>query len=160
VQLKCQDRSFHCHKAILQARSDVFEAMFRFNDASGMKRRSRNLEVVDITDADPDALEQMVHYIYSDNCTIEDENAQYLLALAEKYNLKGLKAMCKVFLRGNICHKNVADLHDIALLYNAQKLRRFIHSFVLENWNQIEKVARKQMLRKDEELLEKSFDLV
>ncbi len=54
-------RRFACHKAILAARSDVFAAMF----AHKVTTESKTNEVV-IRDTDPDIMEQLLHFVYTD----------------------------------------------------------------------------------------------
>jgi hypothetical protein len=154
VQLKCEDRTFNCHKAILKARSDVFAAMFRFKKASGDAAQS-----VDMNDTDPDVLDNLIQYIYGNKCDIEAGNARDLLALAEKYNVKGLKTRCEVFLRGTISIENVESLHGLSLTHNAKKLLRDVHNFVLGNWNRLEKALKKRLLKMDGELWDKSLSL-
>jgi len=155
IQLVCQARTFKCHKAILTARSDVFAAMFRFKKASGDVT-----DEVDMSDADPEILEQMIHVIYSDSCNIKEENVRDIFALADKYNVKGLKTKCKVLISNIISHKNVEELHDFSLLHNAKKLQHLIRNFVLENWILLDTASKKRMLKKDEDLLDRSLALL
>ena len=61
VTLKCEEKTFPCHKVILAARSDVFEAMFSHKDT---KEDATN--EVEIVDLDSETLGHMLQFVYTD----------------------------------------------------------------------------------------------
>ena len=54
-------RRFACHKAVLAARSDVFAAMF-----SHKATTESTTNEVHIRDTEPDILEQLLNFVYTD----------------------------------------------------------------------------------------------
>lgn len=66
------------HRAILMARSDVFMAMFDHE-----MRESKSNEV-DLDDVEPDVLEAMVHFMYTDQVPKMTEMADPLLVVADR----------------------------------------------------------------------------
>src|SRR5699024_7598585 len=72
-------KEFAVHKAILAARSSVFERMLDHDT------RENQEGIVEITDIDKDVCEQMLRYIYTDNVdSIIDQYGAELLAAADK----------------------------------------------------------------------------
>ncbi|GIY22882.1 TD and POZ domain-containing protein 3 [Caerostris darwini] len=116
VNLECGSLIVPAHKSILAARSPVFAAMF----ATEMRENLTN--VVDITDMDVCALRNMLTFMYSgriENLTIA--SAGDLLFAADKYQLQGLKTICRDFLKSKLSLQNVlmilaaGDLYDPVL---------------------------------------------
>lgn len=72
------DRQFHVHKAVLAARSAVFNAMFEHE----MRERSSNR--VEVPDVDADVMVELLRYIYTGKAPNLSKMADYLLACADK----------------------------------------------------------------------------
>ena len=72
------DRQFHVHKAVLAARSAVFNAMFEHE----MRERSSNR--VEVPDVDPDVMVELLRYVYTGKAPNLSKMADYLLACADK----------------------------------------------------------------------------
>jgi speckle-type POZ protein len=84
VTLCVGDRQFQVHKAILAARSPVFNAMFEHE----MEERKQNR--VEITDVDQEVMAEMLRFIYTGRAPNLNKMADELLAAADK-----------------VCHRNV-----------------------------------------------------
>jgi len=143
VTLVCGSRTFGCHKVILAARSDVFAAMFSHADTEESKTNR-----VEITDVEPDTLEQLLKFIYTDK--VEESNlttlACGLLTAADKYNVPRLKAVCERVICENLDVSNAAQALVLAHLHEAKSLKKVAIEFVIQNivkvsespgWNQI-----------------------
>lgn len=78
-------REFYAHKAILAARSPVFNAMFEHEMTESRKGR------VEISDIDPDVFSEMLKFIYTGNTPQIQGMAEDLLAAADKVSLWGKK---------------------------------------------------------------------
>lgn len=128
VHLVCDDRRLPAHKFILSARSDVFAAMFSHKRTTECQRN----EVI-ITDTEPDILEAMLRFIYTDHCPLTRENAGGLLTAADKYNLPRLKGQCEEFLCHNIDANNVQNALLLSHLHEATQLQKFAVDFILNN---------------------------
>ena len=79
VTLTVKGNQWFCHKAILSARSPVFEAMFRHNDT-----QESHKNCVEITDVNADVFEEFLRYIYTEKALHLDQLAAELLSIADK----------------------------------------------------------------------------
>ena len=109
--------TFKAHKAILTARSPVFRAMFE-ND---MTEAAKNC--VEITDIDPQAVREMISYMYTGTAPKVDKMADTLLQAADKYDLKQLKAICEKELISQLSEENVSETFQLALRHSATQLK-------------------------------------
>ena len=118
VQLYCGGREFQCHKAILAARSQVFQAMFSHDMEE--KKNCR----VEVKDVEPDVMAELLRFIYTGKTAANLESmAADLLAAADKYALERLKVMCEEALCNGLTVENVCDVLKIADLHSAEQLK-------------------------------------
>lgn len=124
--IKCQDRMWHLHKAILSPRCEFFWKCF-----DGPFEESSSTVVMD--EEDPDTLERLLLWIY----TLQWPSAKYtsepwtsdlmLYMVADKYDLSALAEKAKSMLlqkakscadtKSEICHtKFLANLNDLVEL--------------------------------------------
>ena len=101
----CEERTFPCHKAILTARSDVFKAMFSHEGTSESKTGEVHIE-----DMEPEDVEELLRFIYTDVVDQATLNAPNLLAAADKYNLPKLKIFCAKALVGQLDFENAVEM--------------------------------------------------
>ncbi|KAK9096217.1 hypothetical protein Sjap_021714 [Stephania japonica] len=86
----------HAHKAILTNKSAVLRAMFR-NEME--EKQTNTIKIREVSQRD---LCAFVKYLYSAEVNlIDNQMAQNLLILGEKYKVNHLKARCENFLRSN-----------------------------------------------------------
>ena len=137
VTIVCEDREggveeFKCHKAILAARSTVFDAMFSHD-----MKENRDNEVV-IKDMGAKTFRDMASFIYGGRIYLEDysETAKLLVA-GEKYNLKQLKEKCEDHISECLSVTNVLDMLVLADLHRAATLRSTALEFFCENRKEI-----------------------
>ena len=96
-----QDKRFSAHKAILAARSPVFQAEF-----SREESKKDNPHHIQIDDVNASSFEQFLHFVYTGEflqfaCTGEPAPMlanKDLLKLAERYQLKTLENLCRIAL--------------------------------------------------------------
>ena len=118
VLLYCGGREFQCHKAILAARSQVFQAMFSHDMEE--KKNCR----VEVKDVEPDVMAELLRFIYTGKTAANLESmAADLLAAADKYALERLKVMCEEALCNGLTVENVCDVLKIADLHSAEQLK-------------------------------------
>ena len=86
----CGKREFSAHRFLLASRSDVFKAAFTHEETEEAKTGR-----VVIKDVDPETIEVLVKYIYTD-AVEEGERTTELLAAADKYNLTALFKVCEL----------------------------------------------------------------
>ena len=130
VVLKCGQRSFLCHKAILSCRSPVFEAMFSHD-----MQESRHSEV-EIEDLEADTVELMLKNIYSGHLD-PGSGTKDLLSAADKYQLSQLKTACELSLSRIIDVSNCVELLILADVHTADTLKNAGLNFIVENLQKI-----------------------
>jgi len=112
--------SILAHKAILTLRSPVFKAMFDIN----MYEFSTNQ--IQIPDFDAITIRPMVEFLYKDTFTdingTSYEDFVSLLAIANKYQVIGLKKAIERYVIKMLSANNVSELTHNAILYDASDL--------------------------------------
>jgi len=102
AELISQGHAFPVHRAVLCKASPVFAAAFR-----GSMREATTARV-DIPEADPEAVEAMLRYIYAG--AIRPEEAVHVLPLAHRYQLEDLVAECCTLMLQSLSTSNVAAI--------------------------------------------------
>ena len=125
VSLCLQGTEFHAHKAILAARSPVFNAMF------GHEMEETRQNRVDIPDVDEETMREVLRFIYTGNTPNLEGMADTLLAAADKYQLERLKVLCEESLVAGLATDNVCDTLVLADLHSAEQLKTHALEFVM-----------------------------
>lgn len=115
------------HKAVLGARSPVFNAMFAHNMSEAQTKE------VNIIDLNLPTVRDMLSYMYVGK--IEDLNTRSpcLLEAADKYQLSELKETCEDVLCGNLTAENSLECLVLADLHNAAELKQASVKFIVEH---------------------------
>lgn len=116
------------HKVKL-AKNEVFKAMLD----SQMIETQKNW--IDITDCDPKAFKDFLHYLYTDDYL--DEISLDLLKIAEKYLDLQLKEFCLDKLCNQISMDNIFETAQVAMQYNFEKLLKACQKFVVDNYTEL-----------------------
>lgn len=124
VTLVCGEREFPVHKAILSARSKVFQAMFEHKMLENERSR------VEIEDIDGEIMFEILRFIYTGETQNLKKLADALLPAADKYCLERLKVQCEEMLCTTIDRENVADTLILADLHSATQLRQQAIDFI------------------------------
>lgn len=124
VTLVCGQREFPVHKALLSARSKVFQAMFEHKMLENERSR------VEIEDIDGEIMLEILRFIYTGKTQNMDKFADALLPAADKYCLERLKVQCEETLCTTIDKDNVADTLILADLHSATQLRQQAIDFI------------------------------
>lgn len=133
VSVVCGAKSFPCHKVILAARSDVFAAMFSHKGTTEAQTSK-----VEIEDTDPDTLEQLLRFIYTDQVDCDmSVLATSLMRAADKYNIPRLKMLCEEAVGNSIDVTNAADALVLAHLHEATNLKLIAVDFVTNHLNKV-----------------------
>lgn len=134
VKIRCREKTFTCHKAVLVARSEVFKAMLGVSET----KESETGEV-DIVDMEPEDVGQLLRFLYTDDVDHEVMNPSKLLAAAEKYNLSKLKSICGDLLADRLCAENAVEVLKLSFCYGPEQLKECSVAFIASN---ISKVAQ------------------
>lgn len=117
-------RHFHVHKAILAARSAVFNAMFEHE----MRERKHNM--AEVEDVDCDVMGELLRFVYTGKSPSLNKMADSLLAVADRYALERLKVMCEESLCSSLSIENVSDILILADLHSAEQLKTHSIEFI------------------------------
>ncbi|KAK9096221.1 hypothetical protein Sjap_021718 [Stephania japonica] len=146
----CEDGapSVPAHKAVLVSRSPVFRAMLK-NEME--ESRSGTIKISDVS---YEVLCSFVHYLYCAEVTLDEQMACELLALAEKYQVKHLKAYCEKFMRSKVDVENALINFAFASQHNAKHLLEASLSVVTDNMEKLTKQdVYKELIDKDPRLI-------
>jgi len=91
VEIHVQDKALYAHKAILAARSQVFNNLLNGDQISTTR------QVIKIENCDAGAVEEFLYFLYSGSLMNTATNEQLML-LAELYEIKTLKTLCQAAL--------------------------------------------------------------
>ena len=105
VTIKVADGAeFHAHATILSARSKVFQAMLNENQMTEAQTK-----LVSMPDIDPAVFEQLLKFLYTDQCDLSHSFAEALLPLGDRYDVPNLVEHCAVALTSTLNVDNVCD---------------------------------------------------
>ncbi|XP_066497124.1 kelch-like protein 23 isoform X2 [Hoplias malabaricus] len=99
---------FHCHKAVLSARSSYFKVMFTLD----MRERSNG--IISLLGVDGDILSILVNYVYTSRVSITQANVQSLLEAADLLQFGSVKKACEEFLTRCLEVDNCLGMHSFA----------------------------------------------
>ncbi|KAM4677840.1 kelch-like protein 25 [Discoglossus pictus] len=118
VTLWAGNRSFACHRVVLAACSQYFEAMF----STGLKESLD--DTVNFHDSvHPEVLELLLEFAYSSKVLINEENAESLLEAADMLQFHDIRDSAAEFLEKNLYPSNclgmmlLSDAHQCRRLY-------------------------------------------
>ncbi|WJX33955.1 hypothetical protein P8452_22113 [Trifolium repens] len=125
--------SIPAHKAVLVSRSPVFRAMLE-NDME--ESRSGTIKIADVS---YDALRAFVNYLYTAEAFLDNQMACNLLVLAEKYQVKHLKAYCEKYLISKLNWEKAIVNFAFAHQHNANQLQDAALAVIMENMDNLTK---------------------
>ncbi|KAK3699165.1 hypothetical protein QZH41_011865 [Actinostola sp. cb2023] len=110
VVLIVEGRRFYAHKCILSISSPVFEAMF----TSDFKEKLTALEIP-LPGKRADEVEVLLNLIcFKYKQSVTHENFEFLLKLADEYQMEDVKKLCTEFMSSNVCKANCLHLCQLA----------------------------------------------
>lgn len=143
VSLRCGESGqvFHCHKALLSARSSYFKVMF----TADMKERSNRL--ITLAGVDGGILAALVNYVYTAQVSITEGNVQSLLEAADLLQFLSVKRACVQFLIRRLDVYNCLGMHAFALLHTCPDLEREARRLMLSRFSEL--VQQEEFLELD-----------
>ncbi|XP_053373267.1 BTB/POZ domain-containing protein 6-like isoform X1 [Mercenaria mercenaria] len=118
------------HKFILASRSPVFYAMF-----CGSLAESSN--AIQIPDIEPVIFRELLRFIYTEDCTVNEDNVMPLLYSAKKYETNRLTEKCKAYLNTQLSIDNVCVILQHVHKFDEGELEEKCLKFVLENGDDV-----------------------
>lgn len=123
--LECCGVKFPCHKAILAARSKVFNKMF----AANMKETKTEMAKMTMK---VETLKAMLEFIYSGEVSGDINNAE-LLEVADMYELPGLVAICFNSFKTMVSIEDVTDVLIISDRHGLADFKKLAMEKVVEH---------------------------
>jgi len=115
------------HKLVLEVRTEYFRRMF----SSGLRESQSNR--IEIFDCTTNVFIDVLRFIYTDTCAINDDNCIPLLEQANFFQLDRLKAICECYWFDNINVHNAASVLQVADRFNALQLKNFAMEFIFSH---------------------------
>lgn len=135
------------HRVILASRSPVFRAMLE-----NEMEESRS-GIIKIYDVSYDVLRAFVHYMYTATALLDEQMASDLLVLAEKYEVKHLKAYCEKFITSKVTNDNAITHYAFAHRHSAKQLLEASLSVIMGNMSTLaDREEYKELVEKDPRL--------
>ena len=145
---------FSAHKVILAARSPVFASMFEQN----MQESSNNK--VEIDDVCPDALKEMLTYIYTGQISDVGNVAYDLLYAADKYQLDDLKSFCEQQLSKSLKVENAARMVQFAHMHNTPILKRRTLRFIASHGAEVRATTEWEEVKQHADILDELLQVI
>lgn len=134
VTVKVSETEFKVHKAILSARSPVFNSMFRHDCTE-----NKNSEVI-IEDMDADVVYTMLRYMYCGKLPdFDTDSAMNLYRVADKYQICMLLRRCSLFLQSpfSLSVEKAGLVLHLADTHRDLELKGRVCDFVCRNAKQV-----------------------
>ena len=142
VTIKCREKEFKVHKAVLIVESPVFKTMFETD------MKEKHSSTIEITDADPEVISEVLDFLYMGSASNMGRMTEELLAFAHKYQIRPLLSLCETKLLSSVTVTNVVDLLIFADLYTAQRLKDACLKYIYRNSTEVWRTSQwKQRLK-------------
>lgn len=133
------------HKCILAARSNAFAAVISgtYNRLDPNTREQiestihKDKLVISINKIDPEIMKQVVIFMYTAQCEIDESNAYDLLYAAGRYDIKDLKVHTGRFLADRINSSNILSLLKAAYKYDNKLIKQCCIEYFINNAKEI-----------------------
>ncbi|XP_042903450.1 speckle-type POZ protein isoform X2 [Parasteatoda tepidariorum] len=128
VTLRTPNRDFLVHKAVLCAKSPVFNAMFE------RKMKEGDSNMVDIDDIDSQTMATLVQFLHFQPLgDLKWESAVTLYYAADKYQIDLLKKECVLLLKKELSVENICDALLLADLHQDKNLMSCAQEYFCRN---------------------------
>lgn len=128
VTLKVEGKEFCAHRVVLSACSDYFSAMF-----TGDLEESHQ-PVVELQGLDPDTMEFLLDFVYTESIQVSVENVQALLPAACLLQLEGVQKACCRFLEQQLDPSNCLGIRLFAETHCCEELRCAAEKYILKHF--------------------------
>nr|XP_032629777.1 kelch-like protein 7 [Chelonoidis abingdonii] len=133
VILMVQERKIPAHRVVLASASHFFNLMFTTN-----MLESKSFEV-ELKDAEPDIIEQLVEFAYTARISVNSNNVQSLLDAANQYQIEPVKKMCVDFLKEQVDASNCLGISVLAECLDCPELKATADDFIHQHFTEVYK---------------------
>lgn len=151
VKIIVNGTEIKAHKAILSARSPVFNAMFE----SKMSENREN--IIRIEDFSEEVIEELLTFIYSGKVMNLPKVAKELLSAADKYELPQLSQLCEKYLMSDLSVVSSPEILVLSHLHKAVKLKAVVIDYIIANRKEVMKCENWDLIRNEADLMEELF---
>uniref|UniRef100_A0A6J0VEY8 Kelch-like protein 40 n=1 Tax=Pogona vitticeps TaxID=103695 RepID=A0A6J0VEY8_9SAUR len=141
--LKVKGKVFPCHRLVLAACSPYFRAMFLSDMEEGKKKE------ISLEDVDPDVMGKILHYIYTSELEITEQNVQDIFSVANMFQIPSIFTVCVSFLQKRLCLSNCLAIFRLGLMLDCARLAVAARDFICDRFT---------LTSRDEEFLQLSPD--
>lgn len=135
------------------SRSPVFKAMLE-NEME--ESRSGTIKISDVS---YEALRAFINYLYTAEACLDERMAYDLVVLAEKYQVKHLKAHCEKFLVSKLNWNNCLMNYAFAHQHNAKQMLDAALSLIIDNMDKFTKLEEyAEFVEKDPRLVVEVYE--
>ncbi|XP_066392165.1 BTB/POZ domain-containing protein At4g08455-like [Miscanthus floridulus] len=115
--------------------------------------------VIKIYDVSYDILRAFVHYMYTAEALLDEQMASDLLLLAEKYEVKHLKAYCEKFITSKVNNENAITHYAFAHRHSAKQLLEASLSVLMDSMSTLaDRKEYKELVEKDPRLVVEIYE--
>ncbi|CAF4239637.1 unnamed protein product [Rotaria sp. Silwood2] len=133
------------HRCVLAARSNTFSAIMSGNNSrldpdikKGLETSVKNNKlVISIDKTLPEIMKQVIIFMYTAKCQLDERNAYGLLDAAGRYDIKSLKVYAAQFLINHINTNNVWKLIEASYVYGNILLKQKCIDYFIENGKEV-----------------------
>ena len=142
VTLKCGQKEFKAHKAVLASQSPFFKSMFETDMKDNV-----STNVIEISNTEPEVVAAMLSYLYTGTAPNIEEMLKDLLVVADKYQISELSALCEKRLKSDLSVSNVVDSLILANMHNAPCLKTACLAYIRRHTSEVQQTAQWQNLK-------------
>lgn len=128
VVLRAQGKDFTAHRNILSAGSDYFRGLF----TNQMKEEKQ--DVFEYDEFEPNTIETILNFLYTGDISLNEDNAQDIIALADYMIIPSLKEIGTQFLQKQITSHNCFELYIFSKHYQCHNLEHKVNDFINYNF--------------------------
>jgi hypothetical protein len=134
---------FPCHRIILASSSPYFEALLTH------KFKENNLDSISLYDIKPDIFSLLLHYIYSGQIELDENNVQDLLIASDMFQLDEVVQFCCHYLSISLNEKNVLDIWKISNELQCLILKTDAEHYLLTHFRSLIKLDMIKLISHD-----------
>jgi hypothetical protein len=131
VEIWVDNSLFRCHRIVLAAMSDYFDAMF----SSGMcESRSGRVTLHEI---EPVTFESVLRFLYTAGDVVTHDNVQDMLSAADMLQIPRLKDRCERFVVENVSPETAIGAWRLGKVQNSCELELRAFEIILKNFQEL-----------------------
>jgi hypothetical protein len=134
---------FPCHRIILASSSPYFQALLTH------RFKENNLNSIELRDIEPQIFSLLLHYIYSGQIELDENNVHELLIASDMFQLDEIVQFCCHYLSISLNEKNVLDIWKIANELECLSLKTDAEHYLLTHFRSLIKLDMIKLIPHD-----------